>query len=63
MKRSRVTDQGTAMPEATLCFEHFDGPHIRQADAAADAASDRDPERRWVDSTGNTEVHCIVCGD
>lgn len=61
-KMSRVTAAGTAMSEATLCAAHFTGEHIQRADKAADAASDADPKRRWMDTSENPEVCCGVCG-
>lgn len=62
MKQSRITNQGTAMPEATLCFEHFTEGNIRKADKVADTSDDTDTSRRCADSTDNSEVHCVVCG-
>lgn len=57
---SRVTDQGTAMSEATLCAAHYCEPFIGYANVIADGAGDvGGPD--WVDSTGNDAVSCVEC--
>ena len=59
---SRVSNQGTAMAEATLCVLHFADPWLSSANADADAASDRDVEGLWHDSTGNDAARWVECG-
>ncbi|BBY54069.1 hypothetical protein H7J07_05525 [Mycobacterium koreense] len=61
---SRVTGQGTAMADATLCDACLgDIPARMAADAAADAADDaRGASRVWVLSTGNDQLSCVECG-
>lgn len=60
---SIVTNQGTAMPEATLCERHF-GSLASRAFAAGAALSAEDcDEVRWCESTGNDAVACVACSD
>lgn len=61
--RSVCTDQGTAMPEATLCEQHYPNPTFKeQAERAAEYAPDCRHHRDWYQSDENTEVACIICG-
>ncbi|RAV17495.1 hypothetical protein DQP57_00265 [Mycobacterium colombiense] len=59
---SRITDQGTAMSEATLCEEHFVQPYIDYANYDADSAEDASTDRQWYDSSENDYVTCYECG-
>lgn len=56
---SLVTSQGTAIPESTLCSEHGDEFGEKIVD---EASEDTDLARGFVDSTGNPEVRCVICG-
>ncbi len=58
---SRVTVDGTAMSEASLCDEHFDQPFIVEADAFADGAEDVG-DRMWHLTSANDYITCVVCG-
>lgn len=58
---SRVTEQGTAMPEATLCGDHL-ALYSADFDVAANAAADRSSHEMWIETTGNDQIQCQVCG-
>ena len=58
---SRVTEQGTAMPEATLCGDHL-ALYSADFDVAANAAADRSSHEMWVETTGNDQIKCQICG-
>lgn len=56
---ARVTIQGTAMPEAWLCIDHFKEPFISVYDA--EARDDVDASAGWRDCTGNDCLECLEC--
>lgn len=60
--RSRVTTDGTAMSEASLCEKHYREPYIGYANTRADAADDVSSDKTWHDSTENDYVTCAECG-
>ena len=60
--RSRTTDQGTAMAEASLCVDHYIEPFIGYADVVADGADDVGHEKLWAVTTGNEAIRCVECG-
>lgn len=59
---SRVTEDGTAMQEATLCEQHFVQPYIDECNVDADSADDAGTDRTWHDSSENDYVTCYECG-
>lgn len=59
---SRITDQGTAMSEATLCSEHLNGSMRDSLDALASSVPDAGSDRAWHETTRNEAVECVVCG-
>lgn len=59
---SIVTEQGTAMAEATLCDAHFSDPELRHfAEVWAEGAEDFNG-LTWRETTGNDAVVCVECG-
>lgn len=59
---SRVTHDGTAMSEATLCGNHYSNPYIDWANSRADCADDSDISQSWRDSSANDWIKCNECG-
>lgn len=64
---ARVTNQGTAMPEATLCGLDLtttdrDPSYREECDQAADAAEDVGQDHTWHDVSGNEALECVACG-
>lgn len=58
---SLCTDQGTAMSETTLCWQHT-GTGLSDSINAALLSGDADPRCDWQDTTQNPEVECTTCG-
>ena len=56
-----VSDQGTACAETALCPKHLEDEDTR-FQAIAQADSDTDVDRGFVDCSGNDALECIVCG-
>jgi hypothetical protein len=56
---SLVTQQGTAIPESTLCDSHGFSEGYRIVNSAP---ADADLSRGFVETTANPEVACVVCG-
>lgn len=59
---SIVSNQGTAMSEATLCSTHHAERRFRDyALRVAQDADDFGGDKTWHDSTGNDAVRCVEC--
>lgn len=58
--QSLTTDQGTAMPESTLCTIHQSDADRAYVESIAQPDAAR--PFLWVDSSDNDAVECAVCG-